>query len=110
MSDSYCKGNIFSQLPDASQREVFEPLSQSTFTHIERIVTQGQVTPEGEWYNQARAEWVLLLQGRARLRFASGDVVELNVGDHIEIPAHCKHRVDWTDENEVTLWLAMHYD
>jgi cupin 2 domain-containing protein len=101
--------NVFALLPDASRQEVFETLVRTEQVHIERIASAGQATPVGQWYDQARAEWILLLQGQAKLRFASGEVFELQAGDYLAIPAHCKHRVDWTSNREPTLWLAVHY-
>lgn len=101
--------NLFQALPDASREEVFDALAGTDGVMIERIVSQGQVTPEGEWYDQPRHEWVMLLQGAARLRFADGEEVELRPGDALEIPAHLKHRVSWTAPDQTTLWLAVHY-
>jgi len=30
-------------------------------------------------------------------------------GSYVHIPAHCKHRVEWTDPDVETIWLAMYY-
>ncbi len=103
--------NIFSDLPGANlAEEFFEQLACSYHVRIERIVSQGHSSPEGFWYDQEQNEWVLLLQGRARLLFADADeVVDLVPGDWINIPAHAKHRVVWTAPDEKTIWLAVHY-
>ncbi|MHB8801619.1 MAG: cupin domain-containing protein, partial [Rhodocyclaceae bacterium] len=77
---------------------------------IERIVSTGQASPEGFWYDQPRDEWVLLLSGSAGLRFADeADVRELRPGDWLLIPAGCKHRVEWTDAAQPSVWLAVHF-
>ena len=77
---------------------------------IERIVSTGQATPQGEWYDQEAEEWVLLVAGRARLRI-DGEASDrtLAPGDFILLPAHCRHRVTWTEESEPTVWLAVHF-
>jgi cupin 2 domain-containing protein len=103
-------GNVLRDLPDARAGEVAETLVAAPAARIERIVSQGQASPPGFWYDQAEAEWVLLLEGAARLRFA--DEVEdrvLGPGDHVEIAAHRRHRVQWTDPDRPTIWLAVFY-
>lgn len=101
--------NIYTPLPDAHGDEVFTTLLTHSGLKIERIVSHGQVTPAGEWYDQHEHEWVLLLQGAARLEFADGRTISLSPGDHINIPAHCRHRVSWTLPDQHTLWLAVFY-
>ena len=75
---------------------------------IERIVSQGHASPPGFWYDQDQHEWVIVLRGRARVRFEDG-LLEMAAGDCINIPAHRKHRVEWTTPEEPTVWLAVHY-
>lgn len=89
--------------------ELFETLARTDAVHIERIVSRGHATPHGEWYDQDRPEFVLLVQGAARLAFADGREVELAPGDWLNIPARQKHRVAWTDPDRETVWLAVHY-
>lgn len=101
--------NLYRNLPDARGEEVFERLAGEEGVLIERIVSQGQITPEGEWYDQERDEWVMLLRGAARLSFENGDELELAPGDSVNIPAHTRHRVSWTDPDRATIWLAVHY-
>jgi len=81
-------------------------LEQSSFT-LEHIVSNGAASPDGFWYDQERAEWVMLLRGAAALRFEAGETVHLNAGDHLVIPARCRHRVDHCSPD--ALWLALHY-
>jgi len=100
--------NLLRDLPDARSGEVAETLLTAPGVRIERIVSLGQASPPGFWYDQDEAEWVLLLAGAARLRFA--DETEdrmLGPGDRVHIAAHRRHRVAWTDPNVPTVWLAV---
>jgi cupin 2 domain-containing protein len=102
--------NLLSPLPDATAGEAVEPLLTRPGFRLERIVSLGQASPPGFWYDQAESEWVLLLAGAARLRFA--DEAEprlLGPGDWLDIAPHRRHRVDWTDPATPTLWLAVFY-
>ncbi len=113
---SYCKimdesKNIFSNVPEILSEEIFEELITSPGVRIERIVSRGHSSPEGFWYDQSNNEWVILLKGRAIVLFHGEESpVNLLPGDYINIPAHVKHRVAWTDPDQETVWLAVHYD
>lgn len=77
---------------------------------LERIVSTGHATPPGEWLDQARDEWVVVLRGSAGLRFDGEPAPRvMRAGDHVLIGAHRRHRVEWTDASEPTVWLAVHY-
>lgn len=102
-------GNLFSELPETLGEEVFTDLLQHKNLRIERILSQGQSSPDTGWYDQAENEWVLVLQGAGTLEFESGRKVTLKPGDHLNIPAHCRHRVVWTDSDQITVWLAVFY-
>lgn len=105
------RGTFTKNLPDASQAEVIEPLSAFPGRNvtIERIVSEGQTTPAGEWYDQAWDEWVMVTKGAARIIFENPDAEEeLAENDWILIPAHCRHRVSFTAPG--TVWLAVHGD
>jgi len=102
--------NLFSGISGPSEKEIFETLSETDHFMLERIVSSGQATPPGEWYDQNRDEWVLVLKGRAGLLFeGEGEVVVMGSGDYVHIPAHKRHRVEWTDNEQKTIWLALHY-
>jgi cupin 2 domain-containing protein len=102
--------NILAGLPPALSGEIFETIVQSDSVHIERIVSNGQITPQGEWYNQERDEWVLVLTGSADLLFDGAETPQrLGTGDYTLIPAGCRHRVTWTDPAVKTVWLAVHF-
>lgn len=100
--------NLFDRIPAELPEELFETLIRTEAVHIERIVSRGHATPEGEWYDQEHDEWVLLVQGAAQLVFHDGREVAMGPGDWLEIPARCRHRVAWTDPDQETVWLAVH--
>lgn len=105
------QANLFADVPVHLHDELVSVILAAENIRIERIVSTGHCSPDGYWYDQPQAEWVLVLQGHAKLRFEDGDtVVELHPGDHLSIPAHRRHRVDWTTADEPTVWLAIHYD
>jgi cupin 2 domain-containing protein len=100
--------SLFSDMPALIADEIFEPLVQTSSLKLERIVSPEQTTPRDYWYDQERDEWVVLLSGSAGLRFeGEAEPLVLSPGDHVLIPAHCRHRVEWTEEKSV--WLALHY-
>lgn len=100
--------NFFDELPDSQAGEEFREMARHDGVRIERIVSNGDVTPEGQWYDQSWAEWVLVAEGAAELALADPDeVVRLERGDSFFIPARRRHRVTWTDR--VTVWLAVHW-
>lgn len=103
--------NFFSQLPrSTAENEQFSDLLKRPGLRIERIVSTGQASPPDFWYDQPTSEWVLLVQGEAKLRFADeAEARHLQAGDFIEIAAQRKHRVDWTPPGTITIWLAVHY-
>lgn len=100
-------GNLFADVPESLPHERIDVLLERGPLRLERIVSTGQTTPPGEWYDQDRDEWVVVLRGRARLRLEAPDeVLELREGDHLLIPARRRHRVEWTDAP--TVWLALY--
>jgi len=102
--------NIFSGIQIQAPDEVLDTVLQTGQFKIERIISHGHATTEGEWYDQDRNEWVLVLKGNAGLLFEGDDkTVILKTGDYINIPAHQKHRVEWTDPEKETVWLTIHY-
>jgi cupin 2 domain-containing protein len=100
--------NIFSP-PADSAKEIIESLLETRSFKLERIISTGQATPRGEWYDQERDEWVVLLSGAAGLLFeGEAEALVLKPGDYIFIPARRKHRVEWTLPGTPTVWLALH--
>jgi cupin 2 domain-containing protein len=103
-------GNLFVQLPNRPANEVLEELLRGGPFRLERIVSTGQATSAGHWYDQPEAEWVVLLSGAARLRFEDEPTDrELRPGDYLLIAPHHRHRVEWTDPEQPTVWLAIYY-
>jgi cupin 2 domain-containing protein len=101
-------GNLFLVVEPAQPEEVVEPLVEGGGVLVERIVSSGQATPTGEWLEQSRDEWVVLLRGRAELSFADGSRLELTVGDYVLVPSGVRHRVDGTSSSPPCIWLAVH--
>ncbi|OKY76525.1 MAG: hypothetical protein BM485_04670 [Desulfobulbaceae bacterium DB1] len=102
--------NIFADIPAKLQDEHFEAVLQTNALLLERIISRGHATPPGQWYDQDRDEWVLLLAGGAALRIdGQQELIVLRPGDHTLLPARCRHRVEWTDGKTETIWLALHY-
>ncbi len=102
--------NLFDGLPGRRPDEIVDVLAEAEAVRIERIVSTGQATAPGQWFDQERAEWVVVLRGRAGLRFEDeADARTMQPGDHVTIAAHRRHRVEWTDPDQPTVWLAVHY-
>lgn len=102
--------NLFADLPVALPEERVDVLVRTGEVRLERIVSRGHRTPAGWWYDQAGAEWVVVLRGRAGLRFADEPEERvLGPGDCVTIAPRRRHRVEWTDPGEPTVWLALHY-
>lgn len=100
--------SLFANMPAHLPEELCQTLFENPAIRIERILSQGQHSAENTWYDQEQSEWVLLLQGKAKLSFADAEPVELNPGDYLLLPAHCKHRVESTTSNPTCIWLAVH--
>ncbi len=102
------KSNIFSQIPDSLKEELFEDIISTKNIKIERIVSDGHISPKEGWYKSSQNEWVIILQGEAILTFENKDV-ELKRGDYFNITAFTKHKVSYTSKDEKTIWLAIYY-
>lgn len=100
--------NLFADLPQHLPDELFTTLLEAASVRIERIVSHGHASPDNFWYDQDQHEWVVVMKGTTRLRFED-TAVEMKSGDFINIPAHKRHRVEWTTPDEPTIWLAVHY-
>lgn len=108
MSNIYAlpRGLPASSGPGAAPEYVETLINGTGGLFIERIVSNGHATPENEWYDQEKDEWVVVLEGSARLRYEDGTEVALAQGEHLLIPAHVRHRVVYT--SSPCLWLAVH--
>ncbi|WP_449433708.1 cupin domain-containing protein [Pseudomonas putida] len=104
--------NLLHALPacDATVAEHIDELLSRPGLRIERIVSSGQASPPGFWYDQVEGEWIVVLAGSAGLRLEhEGHTRLLKAGDCLDIPAHCLHRVEWTAPGTPTIWLAVFY-
>ena len=103
-------GNIFGNLPMRLPREEATVVADRPGAVVERIVSTGQASPPGFWFDQNWAEWVVVLAGAAGLQ-VEGEAASrvLRPGDYVELPPHVRHRVEWTDPDRPTVWLAVHW-
>lgn len=102
--------NLFEGIPDPLPEELFDTLLQRQGLRLERIVSQAHHTPDGQWYDQPQDEWVLLLKGEAGLKIeGEPQLLTLKPGDHVLLPAHCRHRVEWTAAEGDTVWLGLFF-
>ena len=102
--------NILKNIPENLSEELIDILAEGKNFRLERIVSKGHASPEGFWYDQDENEFVFLAKGKAEILFeANVKPVALSEGDYINIPAHKKHRVEWTDPETETIWLALFY-
>ena len=103
------KKNVFKDYNPLSKEEIFETLFKNDEILIERIVSYGNISPDDQWYDQEKDEWVVLLDGNAKLEFQDHKIVELTKGEFIHIPAHYKHKVIYTSIEPICIWLAFHF-
>lgn len=104
-------GSLFTGLPATPlPEELVSVLAAGAGARIERIVSTGQASPPGFWYDQNEDEFVILVTGSAGLRFEDEPAARtLKPGDWLLIPAHRRHRVDWTGTGAPTVWLAVFF-
>ena len=101
--------NIFKNIPDQLPEELIECIFKRDNIQIERIISKGHITPAEQWYDQDGDEWVMLIQGQAIILYEKDhQTFHLNAGDYLLIPAHTRHRVEWTTPGLHTIWLAVH--
>ena len=102
--------NLLADIPASLPQEFVEKLLRTGPVWIERIVSQGHRSPDGFWYDQKENEFVVLISGAARLAFEGPvEVMEMRPGSYVNIPAHRRHRVEWTDPGQVSVWLVVYY-
>ncbi len=100
--------NIYKNIPESIPDELIETIAETENIRIERIISNGHASPSGSWYDQDKDEYVLLLKGSAGLFFEGEEkTVKMRPGDYVDIPAHVRHRVEWTDSDKETIWLAV---
>lgn len=94
--------------PSADEPERLDTVLSRPGFRVEQILSTGQATPAGEWYDQSGDEWVLLMEGTATIAFENGIRCPLQKGDWILLPARLKHRVESTSSRPGCIWLAIH--
>jgi len=100
--------NIYELTQGLNHLEIFEQIVSGKNIQIERIVSTGQTTTSGQWYDQELDEWVILLQGEAELAYADNTRIKLKAGNYLLIPAHTKHRIEYTSIEPPCIWLAVY--
>jgi cupin 2 domain-containing protein len=101
--------NIFEDIPEKADKEFLEILFQNDSVKLERIVSRGHSSPKIFWYDQDKNEFVLLISGNATIAFDDGSIIKINPGDFFIIPANKKHRVEYTDPKEKSIWLTAYF-
>ena len=104
------EGNIFSNSEAASKEEIFNTLFSGKNINIEQIISSGQISPEEGWYDQQKNEWIVLLEGEAKLEFENKQIKQLKKGDYLLIAAHCKHKVIYTSVQPKCIWLTVFFE
>ena len=102
--------NFFSNITENLSDEIIETILTHNNIRIERIISKGQSSPEDFWYDQTENEWILVLEGKAIIKFEDESIITLHKGDYLLIPANKKHRVEWTDPEQHTIWLAIFFN
>jgi cupin 2 domain-containing protein len=100
--------NLLAHIPSRNPDELFQTLVRTPAVRVERIVSWGHSSREDFWYDQDAPEWVLVLKGTARLTLEGEPPLDLEPGDFVSLPAHRRHRVDWTAPDQPTVWLAIY--
>lgn len=110
-------GNLFENVPEATDGgkadEVIDMIARTDDLVVERIVsTNGYASRADDWYDQAESEFCTVLRGAARLLFQDeggerGHVVDMQPGAWVVIPAHVKHKIEWTCPDVPTVWVAV---
>ncbi len=104
------RGSMYEGIPAELPEELIETLCAAGSVRIERIVSRGHASPPGFRYDQKENEFVLVLTGSAGITLAdTGETIVLAAGDYLNIPAGVRHRVEWTDPDGDTVWLAVFY-
>lgn len=100
------RGNAFEAIRRDTDGEIVDVLARASGGRVVRYVSHGHASKPGFWYDQQEDEFVVVLAGRARVALGDDETVELGAGDYLWIPAHARHRVEWTDPDQDTVWLC----
>ncbi len=102
--------NLFADIPERIDHELTSEVLRSRFVRIERIVSRGQASPPEFWYDQAEHEYVVVLAGKASLKIEGQSELIFGPGDSLYLSPHTRHRVEWTDPQQDTIWLAVFWE
>lgn len=101
--------NLFRDLAAGPNETIDTLLTRRGDVTVERIVSHGGRAPSEGVFEQDWTEFVVLVQGEARLVAQEPDeTFDLNPGDWLEIPPKRRHYVAWTSCEPPTVWLAVH--
>jgi cupin 2 domain-containing protein len=102
--------SLLENIPTEIPQEIFQDILKTDSLRIERIISKGHATPKDDWYEQSENEWVLVIQGQAQLRFEKGQqIIQMTPGMYVDIKAGVRHKVQWTNPQVETIWLAIFY-
>ncbi len=65
----------------------------------------GNITQKDFWYEQEEDEFVVIIEGSAKILYDDGTIFDLKKGDSLYIKAYQKHQVIYTKNH--TIWLAV---
>jgi len=100
--------NLFNY-PENISEEIFEEIIQGNTFKMERIISPHLPKGDSKWYNQRNNEYVILLQGEAKIELVDSEIISLKKGDGFLIKSFTKHRVAYTSKNPLAIWLTIHY-
>ncbi len=90
----------------AKKGELTDILYEDSQMRIERIVSMGQVTPDGFVYDQAEDEFVTVVRGEAIISLLDENrELHLYEGDSFMIYSGVRHKVTYT--SSPCIWLCV---
>lgn len=103
--------NLLRSVAPPPGQELKQIIHEGLHWRLELIISSSASSKDGFWYDQEEHEWILILRGSARINLKKPDVlVDLSVGDHLYLHSHRLHRVERTDPEPGTTWLALFWN
>ncbi|MDR2007096.1 MAG: cupin domain-containing protein [Acidaminococcales bacterium] len=100
--------NIFECFQGNNGKEITEELFRLKEGRVARIISTGQKSAPGFWYEEKEDEWVIVLLGEGEIEWPDGRRKFLKAGDWLFLPALEKHRVAYTSACPPCVWLAVY--